>query len=84
MPDHPQDTERCGHPPDPVAEWRDGRPWCHCGAVLDRTRGMPMHTPPEAPGPLVPCANCGCYVAVPPRPADPGATLYWKRTDHAN
>lgn len=59
----------CNHPPDPVAWWiaPDG-PTCHCGQILDPTDG---HDDPAsaAPGTIVQCGECGCHVAIPPKPA---------------
>lgn len=61
----------CGHPQEPVAKWLRYQ-WlgtthdvalCHCGRVLSPEDG---HAIEEAPGPVVGCDNCGCYVAVPP------------------
>ena len=58
----------CGHPPDPVAMYgRDGNPVCHCGCTLDPAKGQGLPQPPEAPGPIVNCPGCGCYVAIPPK-----------------
>lgn len=58
----------CGHPPDPVAAVIDGGYVCHCGWVLDPDDlGLP-EKPPEAPGPIVNCSKCGCYVALPAQP----------------
>lgn len=31
--------------------------------------GDPLPAPPEAPGPILHCQNCGCHVAVPEQPA---------------
>lgn len=57
----------CGHPPDPVAMYGDeGKPVCHCGVFLDPAATGAFPVPSEAPGPIVPCPNCGCYVAIPP------------------
>lgn len=62
----------CGHPNDPVAIWTQVRglnaetihvPLCHCGHALDKRTG---HYIEGAPGPVVPCDNCGCATAVPP------------------
>lgn len=56
----------CGHPPDPVAMYNpEGHPVCHCGRGLDSSAALP-DTPFGAPGPIVSCDKCGCYVAVPP------------------
>lgn len=63
----------CRHPPDPVAEWVAyewlGDPYeyplCHCGRILNEALG---HAIEGAPGPVVNCDNCGCHVAIPPRP----------------
>lgn len=54
----------CGHPSDPVA-WRmpDGHFVCHCGCLLNPDHAF--DEPAEAPGPIVPCSKCGCYVALP-------------------
>lgn len=62
----------CGHPQDPVAALSaDGtRAVCHCGCSLDRAQAL-SEQPPEAPGPIVPCSKCGCYVAVPERDERP-------------
>lgn len=55
----------CGHPNDPVAmRAADGRPVCHCGNGLDIERAI--DAPYEAPGPVVHCDKCGCYIAIPP------------------
>jgi hypothetical protein len=60
----------CGHPPDPIAMRVEtcggctGAHWvCHCGWGLDPAEAVGH--PPEAPGPIVPCAKCGCFVALP-------------------
>jgi hypothetical protein len=53
----------CGHPPDPVRN-PEGVPICHCGWGLDDARAC--EPVPEAPGPIVNCDKCGCYVAIPP------------------
>lgn len=59
----------CGHPADPVAMYSgQGDPVCHCGRILDLADRM-AELPPEAPGPIVYCQQCGCYVAIPPKPA---------------
>lgn len=71
--DVPRDFWReipCGHPDDPVAAMVNcagcsGGHWvCHCGWQLDVSEAL-SERPPEAPGPIVPCSKCGCYVAVP-------------------
>lgn len=57
----------CGHPLDPVAlRNKEGDAVCHCGRGLDGVESLP-DTPFGAPGPIVPCEKCGCYVAVPVR-----------------
>lgn len=57
----------CGHPPDPVAAWaNDGMAVCHCGTYLEPTEGVRIE---GAPGLVQQCSECGCHVAVPPRPA---------------
>lgn len=57
----------CGHPPDPVAMYgSEGKPICHCGCLLEVSHALPA--PEEAPGPIVNCQKCGCYVAIPPKP----------------
>ncbi len=56
----------CGHPPDPIAlRSSDGHAFCHCGWGLDVSRALPGIESREAPGPIVNCDKCGCYVAVP-------------------
>jgi hypothetical protein len=56
----------CGHPPDPVAlRNTEGDPMCHCGWGLGRVADLGREVE-GAPGPVVPCGKCGCYVAVPP------------------
>jgi hypothetical protein len=60
----------CGHPPDPVAAFAScagcsaGHWVCHCGWQLNVAEALPERLP-EAPGPIVLCGKCGCYVAVP-------------------
>lgn len=54
----------CGHPPDPVAMFGEGGPVCHCGCGLEVATALPIQ-PPGAPGPIVNCQKCGCYVAIP-------------------
>jgi hypothetical protein len=74
---HPSDVPRdywtgvpCGHPPDPVALWvwtghsHLSCPVCHCGWALTLQNALPDR-PEGASGPIVPCVQCGCYVAVP-------------------
>lgn len=69
------DLVPCGHPPDPVAEvlsdgWR-----CHCGwAGLDWREAVTDGKAEGAPGPIVPCRQCGCYVACPIRRREPEQT----------
>lgn len=56
----------CGHPPEPVAMRTPGARWvCHCGWLLEPERAISDGIDDGAPGPLVPCAKCGCYVAIP-------------------
>jgi hypothetical protein len=55
----------CGHPADPVAAIAsDGHAVCHCGSGLDPEQGLPDWKEFGAPGPIVECRKCGCYVAV--------------------
>jgi hypothetical protein len=87
-PEIPDDYWRrvpCGHPPDPVAMYGDeGRPVCHCGVLLDPAATGDFPVPSEAPGPIVPCQACGCYVAIPPPPTtgDPAGGLAVYSPDH--
>lgn len=56
----------CGHLPDrPVAfDVPDG--WaCHCGLLLNGAEAISDGVAEGAPGPIVPCQKCGCYVAIP-------------------
>lgn len=61
----------CGHPPDPVAVLITdcggctGTHWvCHCGTTLDADEAISDGRAEGAPGPIVPCTNCGCAVAL--------------------
>lgn len=56
----------CGHPPDPIA-WLlpNGIYTCHCGHGLEATDAISEGGEEGAPGPIVPCSKCGCYVALP-------------------
>lgn len=56
----------CGHPQDPVA-WQspDGHYCCHCGWILDIADAISDGQREDAPGPIVPCGKCGCFVAIP-------------------
>ncbi len=72
LPEIPENYWRdipCGHPPDPVAMYgSEGHPVCHCGCILDPADSAGLPQPPEAPGAIVNCQKCGCYVAIPPKP----------------
>lgn len=54
----------CGHPADPVAWVGPDGPVCHCGRMLSAEPTID-HTDDLRHWPIVPCAKCGCYVAVP-------------------
>lgn len=52
-------------PSDPIAQRGSEGSWmCHCGTLLD---GRPVSDGKMegAPGPIVPCSSCGCFVAMP-------------------
>lgn len=65
----------CGHPPDPVAALTPAGRWtCHCARALDPADAISDGQKEGAPGPIVPCGKCGCFVAIPEEVHDGGGS----------